>query len=343
MKIEKLPSGSFRIRKMYKGKMYTVVTDFKPTQKEAMKLMAEELDKVQSSKSVHMNFDTAANKYIDVKSNVLSPSSVNGYKSILRNLSVKFKEKLITDITPVDIQKEINDYSVDRSPKTVRNAHGFITAVLGMFRPELNISTTLPQRRKNDEYIPTDEDVKKILQEAKGTRYEIPLLLATFGLRRSEICALTLDDINGNILTINKAMVLDADGEFIIKTTKTVDGTREIYLPDNIIQLINENGKIFYECVKMGLEKIYDGFPGQILKFLNRTQDKLEIPRFRLHALRHYYASMSHSLGIPDSYIMQAGGWKSDTTLKMVYRHAMDDKKMEMQSFAAQYISELLE
>lgn len=331
MKIEKLPSGSFRIRKMYKGKMYTVVTDFKPTQKEAMKLMAEELDKVHSTKSVHMDFDTAANKYIDVKSNVLSPSSVNGYKSILRNLSVKFKEKLITDITPVDIQKEINDYSVNRSPKTVRNAHGFITAVLGMFRPELNISTTLPQRRKNDEYIPTDEDVKKILAEAKDTRYEIPLLLATFGLRRSEICALTLDDINGNMLTINKAMVLNADGEFIIKSTKTVDGTREIYLPDNIIQLINENGKI------------YDGFPGQILKFLNRTQDKLGIPRFRLHALRHYYASMSHSLGIPDSYIMQAGGWKSDTTLKMVYRHAMDDKKMEMQSFAAQYISELLE
>ena len=331
MKIEKLPSGSYRIRKMYKGKTYTVITDYKPTQKEAMKLMAEELDKVQTSASIHMNFDTAANKYIDVKSNVLSPSSVNGYKSVLRNLSCKFKEMLINDITALDIQKEINDYSVNRSPKTVRNAHGFISAVLGMFRPEFVISTTLPQKRKHNEYIPTDEDVKRILQQAKGTRYEIPLLLATFGLRRSEICALTLDDINGNMLTINKAMVLNADGEFVIKSTKTIDGTREIYLPDNIIELINENGKI------------YDGFPGQILKFLNRTQDKLEIPRFRLHALRHYYASMSHSLGIPDSYIMQAGGWKSDTTLKRVYRHAMDDKKLEMQSFAAQYISELLE
>ena len=33
MKIEKLPSGSYRIRKMYKGQMYAVVFDEKPTQK----------------------------------------------------------------------------------------------------------------------------------------------------------------------------------------------------------------------------------------------------------------------------------------------------------------------
>ena len=33
MKIEKLPSGSYRIRKMYKGKTYTVIFDYKPTQK----------------------------------------------------------------------------------------------------------------------------------------------------------------------------------------------------------------------------------------------------------------------------------------------------------------------
>lgn len=47
MKIEKLPSGSYQIRKMYRGTTYTVVTDYKPTQKEAVRLMADELDKVQ--------------------------------------------------------------------------------------------------------------------------------------------------------------------------------------------------------------------------------------------------------------------------------------------------------
>ena len=218
MKIEKLPSGSYRIRKMYKGKTYTVITDYKPTQKEALQLLSAKFDKVPTS-SVHLTFEEAANKYMEVKANVLSPSSIDGYSSVLRNLSEEFTSMNINDITAIDIQKEINDYSSTRSPKTVRNAHGFISAVLGMFRPELNISTTLPQKRKNDEYIPSDEDVKRILERAKGTRYEIPLLLATFGLRRSEICALTIDDLNGNTLTINKALVKNENGKFVIKST----------------------------------------------------------------------------------------------------------------------------
>ena len=198
MKIEKLPSGSYRIRKMHKGKVHTIITDYKPTQKEAVQLMAEELDKVSYS-IAHMTFEETADKYMDIKQNVLSPSSLKGYTSILRNLSEEFKTTLISDMTQIEVQKEIIDYSVGRSPKTVSNANGFIIAVIGMFRPNLSISTTLPQKRKNEAYIPSDDDVKRILKRAKETRYEIPLLLATFGLRRSEICALTLDDLDVNI------------------------------------------------------------------------------------------------------------------------------------------------
>lgn len=48
MKIEKLPSGSYRIRKMYKGETYSLVFDHKPTQKEALQAIAAELDKVKT-------------------------------------------------------------------------------------------------------------------------------------------------------------------------------------------------------------------------------------------------------------------------------------------------------
>ena len=59
MKIEKLPSGSYRIRKMYKGQMYTVVFNEKPTQKEAMQAMAAEPNKIKSKK-YHLTFTAAA-------------------------------------------------------------------------------------------------------------------------------------------------------------------------------------------------------------------------------------------------------------------------------------------
>lgn len=329
MKIEKLPSGSYRIRKMYKGKTYTVVTEYKPTQKEALQLLAAEMDNLREARQ-QLTFRTAAESYIESKENVLSPSTIREYTGTIKRLSTEFNDKNISDITGMDIQKEINNLAKDRSPKTVRNYHGFISSVMKTFRPNLIINTTLPQKLKREPYIPTDEDVKRILQAAKGTNYEIPIMLACFGLRRSEICALTLDDISGNIITINKAMVLDKNNKWVIKNNpKTEESTRDIWVPDELIELIRQKGSI------------YDGHPNDITDYLDALQKKLGMEHFSVHKLRHYYASMSHSLGIPDSYIMKSGGWKSDNILKSVYRHAMKDKESEMQQFAGEYLKEI--
>lgn len=188
----------------------------------------------------------------------------------------------------------------------------------------------MPQKTKSEPYIPTDEDVKQVIQASAGTNYEIAIILACYGMRRSEICALTLDDINGNIVTINKAKVLDKNKKWVIKTTKTEDSSREIWVPDELVTKIREKGSI------------YDGHPNDISDYLDSLLTKLGIPHFSVHKLRHYYASMSHSLGIPDVYIMKAGGWKSDNVLKNVYRHAMKDKESEMQQFAGEYLKDLI-
>lgn len=329
MKIEKLPSGSYRIRKMYNGTTYTIVTDYKPTQKEAIQLLSSELDKIQTGKA-HITFKTAAESYMSTKSNVLSPSTIRGYSSILKCLPGEFTGRLITDIDNILVQKVINDYSRTHSPKSVKNVNGFITAVMSLYSPNTRLSITLPQNVRKKEYIPTDEDVKRIIEYSSGSPYEIPLILATFGLRRSEVCALTLDDLCGNTLTINKAYVEGPDKKYIIKTTKTEAGTREIYLPNHVVELIQRQGYI------------YKGHPNGIVRYLHKTQDKLGIPRFSLHKFRHYYASMAHALNIPDAYIMSSGGWRSDGTLKTIYRHALEDKKEFMQKQAADYINNLL-
>lgn len=58
---------------------------------------------------------------------------------------------------------------------------------------------------------------------------------------------------------------------------------------------------------------------------------------FHFHDLRHYSASVMHSIGIPDAYIMERGGWGSDYVLKNVYRHAMTDKNKEMNDKANEF------
>ncbi len=128
------------MRKMYKGHMYTVAFDHKPTQKEAMLTMADELQKVQK-KHDSMNFKAAAEEYIGAKRNVLSPTTIRGYNSAMKTISKKFQDINIHDITALDIQAEVNHLAKDHNPKTVRNYHGFISAVPGTFCPNLKICT----------------------------------------------------------------------------------------------------------------------------------------------------------------------------------------------------------
>lgn len=330
MKIEKLPSGSYRIRKMYKGKTHTVVFSYKPTQKEAMQAMAAELDKVQHGRHDELTFKAASEKYIESKKNILSPSTIRGYSGIVRQISNAFLDNNIYDITTLDVQSEMNRIAGYCSPKTVRNHHGFISAVLGAFRPDLKLNTTLPQKVKRDPYIPSDDDVKKILGYAKGTEYEIPIILACYGMRRSEICALTPDDINGDIVSITKAKVQDENLEWVIKTTKTTASTRDIVIPMEIADKIRAKGYV------------YNGHPGEITKFLAASQKKLGIPLFSIHKLRHYFASKMSAMNIPEEDILRSGGWETAYVMKGVYRHAMEDKNKDAQRAAASKLGNVL-
>lgn len=322
MKIEKLPSGSYRIRKMYKGKTYTVTFEGKPTQKEAVMAMAAELEKVKESHR-SMTFRTASDKYIESRKNVLSPSTVKGYNKIMRQISESFLEQSVYDITSLDVQKEINRFSKDHSPKSVRNLHGFISSVLGMFCPALKLNTTLPQKVKNEPYIPSDEDIKRILEHAKGTEYEIPLVLACYGMRRSEICALTPDDIEGDIVHINKALVQGEDKKWVVKSTKTTSSTRDIIIPMQIADKIREKGYV------------YKRYPEKISSFLIRTEKELGIEHFTIHKLRHYFASKMSVLNVPEADILKMGGWETDHVMKSVYRHSMMEKEEKAKREAA--------
>ena len=329
MKIEKRGTDSYRVRKMYKGEMYTVTFEHKPTQKEAMLAMADELQKVQK-KHESMDFKAAAEDYIEAKRNILSPTTIRGYNSAMKTISKKFQDINIHDVTALDIQTEINRLAKDHSPKTVRNYHGFISAVLGTFCPNLKICTTLPQKVKNEPYIPSDEDIKRILECAKGTEFEIPIILACYGLRRSEICALTLEDVDGDIVRVNKAKVLDEDANWINKTTKTTASTREIIIPLELADKIRDKGYI------------YKGHPNILTRFLERTEDKLSIPRFPLHKLRHYFASKMSALNVPEADIMRMGGWETDHVMKSVYRHSMMEKEEQAKRDAAEKLRNAL-
>lgn len=319
MKIEKLTDNTYRVRKVYKGRRYTAYFDHEPDEKEIIMIMSDKMKNTDYGQNKG-SFGVYCHKYIDSKRNVLSPSTLGGYKKLIRTLSDEFKQKGLYDIEQIDIQNEINRYAVDHSPKSVRNLHGFISAVLGVFYPTLNINTTLPQKRKFDRNLPITEQVKTILDASQGTPYHIGFQLAVLGMRRSEICAATPADIDGHFLRINKTRLYDEENHLTTRdNTKTEESTREIYLPDALIKEIEQAGVI------------YDRTPPMLVKTLHKYQDMFGYERFRLHDLRAFYVSYAHTIGIPDEYIMRSGGWKTDHIMKTVYRDTLKDENENMQ------------
>lgn len=108
---------------------------------------------------------------MDIRTNIVQKvtEALRGRTDV--EISKKFQDINIYDVTALDIQTEINRLSKEHSPKTVRNYHGFILAALGIFCPNLRICTTLPQKVKNEPYIPSDESIRQILEYAKRSQF----------------------------------------------------------------------------------------------------------------------------------------------------------------------------
>ena len=312
MKIEPLPSGSYRIRKMYKGKTYTILFDHRPTEKEITIAFAEKMQ--DSDNGVKGSFNKYALEYIENRKGVISPATIRTYNIKLNQLSDGFRATNIFDITSETVQREISLFSLTHAPKTTKTLHGFISSVLGAYRPNLKLRTKLPQNILKEEYEPSNEDIRKILKDAEGTEYSIPFQLGVLGCRRGEICALSIDDLKDGRLLIHRSMVYNK-GWIIKETPKTDTSNRTLYLPDKLASEIAEKGYI------------YNNHPNSLNKAIHRIQDKLGITHFKFHTLRSYFASYAHSLGIPDADIMSIGGWKTDSVMKKVYRKSLEESK----------------
>ena len=327
MTIEK-HGNKWRVSEMRDGIRYRVTVDHKPGRKEAHDLIHDAVQNSDSSICKRETFEYHAREYIEIKSNILSPSTKRGYLSMLSNLSDTFKKMKTADLNQKIIQEEINNYSATHSPKSTHNLHGFISSVLAVYRPSLRISTTLPQKRLYEASTPSEEHIQKLLQEVAGTEYEIPIRLGCYGLRRGEICAISEKDIDGNMLYISKSKVLNEKGEWIIKPfPKTTKSQRTIYIDSHLADLIRQRG-----CA-------YSDHPNRLNHTLHRLQKRLNLPPFRFHDLRAYYASMAHLMGIPDAYIMANGGWSSTNILNRVYKRTFDDAKNDANRQIAERLS----
>lgn len=329
MTIEQLKSGSYRITQMYEGVRYRVTVNHKPSQKEAIELIDAEMRNGHAV--IKGTFLYAANEYIDMRSNVLSPRTIREYKLQPARLPKWFQNKQVSALTQKDVQRCVNEMSQTMKPKTIRTLHGFIAAVMGVARPNLILHTSLPQLQKIEPYIPKKEDIAAILKEAEDTPYHIPIQLALYGLRRGEICALEVSDIDeNNVVHITKDLVQAPNGEWVKKPPKTPTSVRAVPIKDSLAEEIRQQGYV------------YNGYPGAITTFLDRAQTKLGLEKFSVHKLRHLFASTLLDTGCDLKTIQDLGGWRSNETVTKVYLHSLKLKEEELRKKAVAGIDNMI-
>ena len=139
-------------------------------------------------------------------------------------------------------------------------------------------------------------------------------------------------DITDNGVYINKAIVKNKDGNWVTKhTTKTEAGTRFVPLPKNVIDELLKG--TYEKVVNLVPQSITSCFPKLCLNTLGK--------KYKFHELRHYSASVMHTLGIPDKYIMERGGWESKEVLDKVYTHTMSDEEKKYNDIIFKYFESI--
>lgn len=313
-KATKLPSGNWNVKLMVDGVRLSIT---EPTKREAEAKAAAVKTGLQSArKRRDITVGEAIDLYIGSKDAVLSPSTVAGYRRILAHA---FPEWLLalpaSKATQQAVQRATNEMARERSPKSVRNAHGLLSAALTAFDPDISLHTTFPQKVKYDIAIPSVEDIAKIAKAAKGTRDELPIMLAIWlGLRMSEILGLRWDDLDGNVLHIRRARV--DEGE---KTTKTYSSQRDLPVPEYILGLMESAPHTSDHVFPEKRQNIYTRFQ-TICK-------RAGVQHYRFHDLRHINASVMLALGVPDKYAQERMGHSTDNMLKTVYQHTMSNEQ----------------
>lgn len=328
-----LPSGMYRCQVMVRGQRLSVTAaDPDKCQAKAIALQSGLIE--QEKKPINLTVSEAVTRYVESKNVVLSPSTIAGYDKIKKNLMQPISKVKLEDLTQEKIQRWVNGLAKEKTPKTVANAHGLLSAVLSEYKPSMALRTTLPQKVKHEVQIPSESDVRAIMAAASGTKYELPIMLAIWlGLRQSEILGLTWDCISGETLIVKQAIVMGENGP-VEKGTKTYSGTRNLHLPPYLLTLIADCPHSSDHVINMSAKSVYSGF--------SRICEKAGVQHYRFHDLRHLNASAMLAAGVPDKYSMKRMGHATNNMLKTVYQHTIKEKEKQYDSAIENYFSGLM-
>ena len=311
-KPRKLSSGNWFIQLRLEGESIPVTA---PTAKEctqaAQLIKAEYLSGKRKISHDNITLTEAIEKYIDSKRNVLSPATVRGYEYVKKN---RFQPYMDKPLKKIDWQPAVNEEAKLCSAKTLKNSWGLVSSsirAIGYPVPDI----TLPQIVLKDEPYLEPTQIPAFVKAVHGKPCEIPALLALCSLRRSEICALTWDDIDfaKKRIHVAGAVVPDEHHKFVPKDTNKNQTSRR-YVPIIMPELLEA-----LQAVEDKTGTVYTGSPNTMYHQIDRVCERVGLPPVGVHGLRRSFASLAYHLHMPERIAMRIGGWSNGETMHKIY------------------------
>ena len=192
----------------------------------------------------------------------------------------------IEDLTARDIQIAINVDAQRLGYKSIKNAVGFLRAVLNANDITIKMgSICLPKKEVRERRLPSADVIYAIV---KGTSSELPVLLAMWlSLHIGEVAGLQFCDIDPvqMRLYVRREIVKVDSGWAEIDHCKTVKSMRYVNLPAYIYALIQQVPH------QSGTDHIVPFTPNIIRKRFKKLLEAHGLEEIRFHDMRHIFAS----------------------------------------------------
>lgn len=332
----KLPSGTWFIQLRLGGESVPVSarTARECTQKAQLLKAQHRAGQKAAAPKTDQTLRQIMQDYITFVSSACSPSTVRGYVTICAN---RFSQVSDLPFSSVSAWQPIVDAeSRIISPKTLKNSWAFLCSALR--HADLPVpSVRLPQTVRADRPWLEPDDVLRLVQLVRGLPFELPVLLALHGLRRSEILAMTFSkiDLERRTITVHGAAVLDSSNQLVQKITNKNAASRRV-IPIMIPTLIDA---VLAIPSRKPDALVYSGNANTLYNQVNRICRNNGLPEVGVHGLRHSFASLAFHLGLTEQETMELGGWSDYTTMRKIYTHLAQADRLRGQNKLAAFFS----
>lgn len=180
--------------------------------------------------------------------------------------------------------------------------------------------------------------ITAFLGELRGHRHYAAFYLAVVtGLRRGELLGLRWADLDAGGITVRRVVKI-VGGKHVVGEPKTRRGSRRVPLPPDALALLAEHrarqaeersaAKVWHDEGWMFPNTIGKAEnPHNLLRVMKRARDARGLPAFRLHDLRHLYASMMIRRGVDPKLLSDRLGHARASFTLDVYTHLFEAQR----------------